>query len=59
MRCDFTRLMYVTAKAMAQAVQDNRIVPCLRDHIAAAPARRRYDGRHAPDGLMPEQQLNR
>ena len=59
MRSDFTRLMYVNAKTTAQAVQDNRIVPCLRDHIAGAPARRRYDGRHAPDGLMPEQQLNR
>ena len=44
---------------MAQAVQDNRIVPCLRDHIAGAPARRRYDGHYAPDSLMPEQQLNR
>jgi len=44
---------------MAQAVQDNRIVPCLRDHIAVAPARRRHDGRHVPEGLASEQRLNR
>jgi hypothetical protein len=59
MRRDITRLMYVDAKTVARAVQDNCSVACLRDHIAAPPARRRYDGRHAPDGLIPEQQLNR